>query len=149
MKVMNNTSRAITTTRPRYAHVVHSHFARIVISFHCMALSITTASIRCPCVASSSDRTSSGLPNSASALAMRLLLGQPRRLVLGHGIQQMLAQLLPHVLAQRPRTADAAADLIEVLLKLVHRISPECGSRPGTARSTIAPSPRGPPAPSW
>ena len=33
-------------------------------------------------------------------------------------------QLLPNVLAKRPRAADAPTDAIEVLLKLVHRSSP-------------------------
>ena len=68
LNTMNNSSRAITRLRVRYAHDDHIHFARIVLSFHCSALSINTASMRCPCVASSSGRRSSGRPNSSIAL---------------------------------------------------------------------------------
>src|SRR5262249_36944558 len=76
-----------------------------------------------------------------------LLLRQPRRLVLGHGVQQVPAQLLPDVLAKRPRAAYASADLAEVVLKLVHWTSPGCGGRRGTARPRTAPSPGAPAGP--
>jgi len=149
LKAMNSNSVAITPSTARYTHVVHNHFAFIVISFHCMTLLITTGNSRCPCVASSSDRTCSGPPKSAKARSSAASAGNPAVLCWGGGIQQMLAQFLPNVLAQRPGTADAATDLIEVLLKLVHRTSPECGSRHDITRSRIAPFPGAPPAPSW
>src|SRR5947199_4921586 len=62
------------------AHDVHSHFAFMVFSFHCIALSITTAISRCPCVASSSDRTCSAPPKSASARSSASSSGNPAAL---------------------------------------------------------------------
>ncbi len=68
---------------------------------------------------------------------------KPGGFVFGCGVAQVFRQLLPQVLPQRSRP-DAAANLVQVLLKFVHQASPECDSPPGTALPTIVSSPSRP-----
>ena len=59
-------------------------------------------------------------------LGDRLLIGEPRRLVLLHGVEEMSTQFLPHVLSKRLRATDTPADLIEVAIESIHGTYPGC-----------------------